>query len=182
MAAIQDVPSPLNVGIENSRRFRGLPMFSALMSMGREGYEDVIRRNVRFARALGKWMTDTSDTGGGRWYEVMNATELDVSDGQLVVPLNVVLFRARARSNPPVTADADPIPADFDPSLPDGLSSTRLVQAINATRAMYVSPAKNAVRLAVSNWMTGLRKNDEGKGDYEIVTETLKHVMLAASP
>lgn len=32
------VPSPLNVGIENSRRFRALPLFASLMELGKEGY------------------------------------------------------------------------------------------------------------------------------------------------
>jgi hypothetical protein len=32
------VESPLNLGIENSRRFRGLPVFAGLMEMGRDGF------------------------------------------------------------------------------------------------------------------------------------------------
>ena len=36
---IQDqVPSPLYCGIENSRRFRALPLLASLMSLGKEGY------------------------------------------------------------------------------------------------------------------------------------------------
>lgn len=35
------VPGPLFVGIENSRRFRALPLFASLMSLGRGGYEGV---------------------------------------------------------------------------------------------------------------------------------------------
>lgn len=32
------VPSPLYVNIENSRRFRALPLFASLLSLGRDGY------------------------------------------------------------------------------------------------------------------------------------------------
>lgn len=76
-------------------------------------------------------------TGEGKaWYEVLNLDK----NGE--VPLNIVLFRAKA------TAQEEGGPA-------------RLAQAINATRQIYVSPAKAAVRLAVSNWMTGLHGDED---------------------
>lgn len=166
--ALTNLPSPLNIGIENSRRFRALPMFCALISLGRKGYQDIVRRNVQFARDVGRWM---SEGEGKEWYEVLNATyDMDHSGHRAaVVPLNIVLFRARG-----------PTPALFGPNEVDGLGSIRLVQAVNATRKMYVSPGKGGVRLAVSNWMTGLRTNDEGNGDLNIVKETLRGVMLDA--
>lgn len=34
----EDIPSPLYVGIENSRRFRALPLFASLMTYGWKGY------------------------------------------------------------------------------------------------------------------------------------------------
>ena len=34
----ESVPSPLYTGIENSRRFRALPLIASLMSLGRQGY------------------------------------------------------------------------------------------------------------------------------------------------
>ena len=45
------VPSPLYVGIENSRRFRALPLFASLMSLGKEGYAGPFR--VVSGRPLG---------------------------------------------------------------------------------------------------------------------------------
>ena len=165
--ALAMFPSPLNISLEGSRRFRALPLFCALTSLGRSGYEDIVRRNVQFARDVGRWM---SEGEGSTWYEVLNASynpksPLPQSSAPspkstgLVVPLNIVLFRAHG-------------------STQAGLP--QLIQAINSTRRMYVSPGAGGIRLAVSNWMTGLRQDDEGKGDLEIVTETLKSVMVTS--
>lgn len=119
----------------------------------------MIRRHVSFARHVSAWMSST--TGGARWYEVLNASFSEGQAGAQVVPLNIVLFRARESS------------VLYQPD-----SSSKLIQAINDTRNLYVSPGKDgAARLAVSNWLTGLRRNEEGKNDLEIVVSTLKKVM-----
>jgi hypothetical protein len=178
MQAALLVPSPLNIGIENSRRFRALPILCALLSLGRDGYTEMIRRHVEFARRLGRWM---SSGEGSKWYEVLNLSHASsfVSPSEAVVPLNIVLFRAR---------DGPQCPSIFSPTSPDGLGSSRLVRAINDTRRLYVSPARNAVRIAVSNWMTGLppspsplHNNSINKDDFEIVTEALVSVMMASA-
>ncbi|KAG9118317.1 hypothetical protein FRC07_007227 [Ceratobasidium sp. 392] len=156
LAAARAIPAPLNMGIENSRRFRALPLFCALVAMGKEGYAELIERNVSFARRVGEWM----HTGpGSKWYEVLNATTGAVSGK---VDLNVVLFRARKGCGVP----------EFE----GATGGAKLIKAVNETRKMYVSPGVGgAVRLAVSNWMTGL--SDEGEGDYKIVLEVLEGVM-----
>ena len=166
------VPSPLNIGIENSRRFRALPILCALLSLGRDGYTEMIRRHVEFARKLGRWM---SSGEGSKWYEVLNLSLSlsSVSPSEAVVPLNIVLFRARAGPQ---------CPSIYSPASSDGLGSSRLVRAINDTRRLYVSPAENAVRIAVSNWMTGLPRPHypANKDDFEIVTAALIDVMTSA--
>jgi len=138
------------------------------------------------------------------WYEVLNLTR-EGKDGQKTVPLNVVLFRARAGAAPA---------AYLHPSH----GSPLLCKAINATRRMYTSPTVYqgvaAVRIAISNWGTELpldgkaednghqgdgtwdveepremMNHDQGGGtwdaqelkgmtDYEIVCKTLKAVMF----
>lgn len=161
---ITNIPSPLNIGIENSRRFRGLPLFSALYSLGRSGYEEMIRRHVSFARGISAWMSSTEEGGGVQWYEVLNASFCEGQTNVHVVPLNVVLFRAREGS------------ALYEPS-----SSLKLIKTINDTRNLYISPGKGgAARLAVSNWLTGLRTDEEGRSDFEIVVDTLRKVMQTA--
>ena len=54
--AAADVPSPLNIGLENSRKFRALPVYATLMAYGREGYEDMVVRQVRLARKVAAWI------------------------------------------------------------------------------------------------------------------------------
>ena len=147
-------------------------MFCALYSLGRSGYEDMIRRHVDFARQISAWMSTSG--GGAPWYEVLNAS-FPVPEGNqdtstqdrtrhallYVVPLNIVLFRAREGS------------ALYEPN-----SSSKLIKAINDTRNIYVSPGKGGTaRLAFSNWLTGLRKDKEGSGDFEIVIDTLRRIM-----
>jgi hypothetical protein len=139
-------------------------MFCALYSLGRSGYEEMIRRHVSFARRVSVWMSSAEESGGARWYEVLNASFFEGQDGAQVVPLNVVLFRAREGS------------VLYEPG-----SSSNLIKAINDTRNLYISPGKGgAARLAVSNWLTGLRRDEEGRSDLEIVLGTLRKVMQVA--
>ncbi|KAH7337233.1 pyridoxal phosphate-dependent transferase [Rhizoctonia solani] len=159
--AAHSIPSGIVVGIENSRRFRALPLFCALLAMGKQGYSELISRNVSFARRVAEWM----HTGpGSKWYQVLNADTGAVL-GQ--VDLSIILFRAKSNCG----VDA------YGPKNPTG--SSTLVNAINETRRIYVTPSVGsdglgAIRLAVSNWMTGL--GDE----FEVVIGVLEEVMVKA--
>jgi hypothetical protein len=60
-----------------------------------------------------------------------------------------------------------------------------LVRAINQTRKMYVTPGAGAVRIAVSNWCTGLGTiHEEGKekSDFDVVAEVLLSVVESPPP
>ncbi|CAE6446321.1 unnamed protein product [Rhizoctonia solani] len=161
LEAAHAIPSGMVLGIENSRRFRALPLFCALLAMGKQGYSELISRNVEFARRIAEWM----HTGpGSKWYHVLNV-DTGVVPGK--IDLNIVLFRAKSDCGVKVYA----------PESPAG--SSILVNAINETRKIYVTPSagsdgSGAIRLAVSNWMTGL--GDE----FEVVTGVLEEVMLSA--
>ncbi|KAJ9257355.1 hypothetical protein DTO207G8_2109 [Paecilomyces variotii] len=52
------IPSPLNIGIENSRRFRALPLYSSLISYGKSGYREMLKRQIRLARMISTWLFD----------------------------------------------------------------------------------------------------------------------------
>ncbi|KAJ5506634.1 Pyridoxal phosphate-dependent transferase major region subdomain 2 [Penicillium expansum] len=52
------IPSPLNIGIENSRRFRALPVYASLLSYGKSGYQEMLERQIRLARKIYGWVFD----------------------------------------------------------------------------------------------------------------------------
>lgn len=56
--ATDTIPSPLNIGIENSRRFRALPVYASLVSYGRNGFRDLLQRQIRLARMIADWLFD----------------------------------------------------------------------------------------------------------------------------
>ncbi|KAJ5093847.1 hypothetical protein N7456_009708 [Penicillium angulare] len=53
------IPSPLNIGIENSRRFRALPVYASLLYYGRDGYREMLERQIQLARAIYQWIFDS---------------------------------------------------------------------------------------------------------------------------
>lgn len=52
------IPSPLNIGMENSRRFRALPVYASLLSYGKDGYRDMLERQIHLARGFYSWIFD----------------------------------------------------------------------------------------------------------------------------
>ena len=71
-------PTYMNRSVENSQRFRALPAWMTLQAYGREGVEDIVRRNCEFAESLGRWIGESPD------FELL-----------CPVQLNVVTFRGR---------------------------------------------------------------------------------------
>ncbi|KAI9722680.1 MAG: hypothetical protein M1812_001611 [Candelaria pacifica] len=120
------IVSPLNTGIENSRRFRALPVYATLTAYGRIGYQVMLMSQIRFARAVASYITDHSD------FELCGSTSATKQEILADVYI-VVLFRAKS----------------------DALN-IELVPRVNATSRMYVSgttwQGKPASRIAVSNW------------------------------
>lgn len=117
---------------------------------------DIFMRNCEFAQRIVGWMSNPSH--GGQWYTVVNADPTDS------VPLNIILFRAKVNT-------------PFPPS--DATATPRLLHAINSQRLIYVTATSwegvGALRIAVSNWRTGL----EGARDFEAVVEALSGAMRA---
>ncbi|KAE8373729.1 pyridoxal phosphate-dependent transferase [Aspergillus bertholletiae] len=52
------IPSPLNIGLENSRRFRALPVYTSLVAYGRTGYQSMLEKQIRLARMIAGWLFD----------------------------------------------------------------------------------------------------------------------------
>ena len=124
--AADGIQSPLNIGIENSRRFRALPVYATLMSYGRNGYQTMLYAQIRLARRVARYLLEHPA------FELLPksySNSLKILQGIFII----VLFRAK------------------DPSL-----NEVLVQKINATSRIYVSgtvwEGLPASRIAVSNW------------------------------
>lgn len=111
---------------------------------------DIFRRNIAFAQKVAQFINASPH------YELLNFSPHGI---EALVPLNIVLFRGSPSS-------------PFSPS--DAQASARLTEKINATRDIYVTGTKwrgeGAIRLAVSNWRTGL-DNDE--------FEKVKHILAS---
>ena len=126
-ATTTGVRSPLDIGIENSRRFRGLPVYATLIAYGHEGYQDMLKRQLIFARKVAAYIFD---------HPAFELLPKDVFTSKSEINQDVfiiVLFRATDRALNKV-----------------------LVQKINASKKMYVSgtvwDGGPASRIAVSNW------------------------------
>lgn len=76
--------SPLNIGLENSRRFRALPVYAVLLSEGREGMAAMLSRMVLLAREIAAFVRDSE------YYEWLPS-----EDASLESTYIIVLFRAK---------------------------------------------------------------------------------------
>jgi glutamate/tyrosine decarboxylase-like PLP-dependent enzyme len=141
------IPSPLNIGIENSRRFRALPVYASLAALGRAGYVEILERQVKLARAIAAFILAHPA------YELLPLVGDDSasSEDRLAQIYVIVIFRAKD----------------------EGLNG-ELVKRMNSTRKLYVSgtqfDGKAAARFAVANWQV-----DVGR-DLAVVKEVLEEV------
>lgn len=129
-----DIQSPLNVGLENSRRFRALPVYAVLLSEGREGLADMFARMVRLARGIAEVVRNSPD------YLLLPDGQGQEQGVDLAGTHICVLFRAKE----------------------DSLNEI-LMETINATGLWYVSATKwkgqKAVRVAVANWRINMTED-----------------------
>ncbi|PSN62621.1 PLP-dependent transferase [Corynespora cassiicola Philippines] len=122
------IMSPLNIGIENSRRLRALPVYASLSAYGADGYRDMLERQIILSRAIAEYILDSNE------FEL-----LPKSDGTREQRLGnifiIVLFRAK-----------------------DDAINEKLVARIKEHNRVYVSgtswDGKPACRFAVSNYKT----------------------------
>ncbi|KAI0108194.1 PLP-dependent transferase [Daldinia grandis] len=128
------IPSPLNIGLENSRRFRALPVYAVLLSEGAEGVADILARMVRLARGIAGAIARDDELRGD--YELLAGVTAEQKGAGGEEEDNthiVVLFRAR-----------------------DSGLNAALVEKIQASGDWYVSGTKwegqPACRIAVSSW------------------------------
>lgn len=147
------VPSPMNMGIENSRRFRALPVYAVLLSEGKDGLAAILARMVRLARGVRQILRGLPEyeTFGEEDEDALGKGNSSADDTHIGV-----LFWAK-----------------------DEAINTNLASRINASRQMYVSPTawrgRTACRVAVSSWRV-----DEV--DLEIVEKVLRNAVASGAP
>lgn len=127
------IMSPLNIGLENSRRFRALPVYASLVAYGREGYRGMLERQIQLSRGIAQYILGSSE------YELLpkrEASREEILDGIFII----VLFRAKNEE-----------------------LNKQLVNKIKAIRKIYVSgtswEGRPACRFAVSNWMADVDRD-----------------------
>lgn len=127
------IMSPLNIGLENSRRFRALPVYASLIAYGKAGYRDVLERQVALSRGIAEYIFESDS------FELLPRFKGPVEEALNSVYI-IVLFRAR-----------------------DEELNKELVTRIKASRKIYVSgtswEGKPACRFAVSNWMVDMDRD-----------------------
>ncbi|KEF63492.1 uncharacterized protein A1O9_01470 [Exophiala aquamarina CBS 119918] len=82
-----EIQTPLNIGIENSRRFRALPVYSTIKAYGREGYVEMLKKQVGLARRVTQWLLNDNR------FEVLPRGSSETET--LAKTFMVVLFRMR---------------------------------------------------------------------------------------
>jgi glutamate/tyrosine decarboxylase-like PLP-dependent enzyme len=81
------IQSPINIGLENSRRFRALPVYATLLGYGRSGYVDMLVRQVQLARRVARFVFDHEG------YELLPVAGR--KEAAIARTFMIVLFRAR---------------------------------------------------------------------------------------
>lgn len=144
--------SPLFVNLENSRRFRALPVYASLVQLGRQGFEALVVRNISFARRVIAFLRQHPA------YEVLTPEPGSGRGG--FREMNIAIFA----------------PSRAAPSRFQGEGgASELCKAINRNRVIYTTPSKwrerGAVRIAVSNWATSEEE------DWAVLRSELERVM-----
>ncbi|KAI6752675.1 hypothetical protein HG530_013427 [Fusarium avenaceum] len=126
---VSTIPSPLNIGLENSRRFRALPAYAVLLSEGRPGMANLLGSVTALSRQLAAFLRESEH------YDLLP------DDGaSLDEVFMIVLFRAK------------------DPKLSDQLvqkiNETRQMYVSGTSWK-----GGKAVRVAISNWMVDVAKD-----------------------
>ncbi|KAJ9608187.1 hypothetical protein H2200_007175 [Cladophialophora chaetospira] len=144
------IQSPLNIGIENSRRFRALPVYATLVAYGRGGYLDMLKRQVGLARRVTRWLLRDE-----RFLVLPGESAGETGEETLAQTFIVVLFRVR-----------------------DEEMMKTFVKRVNDTGKIYLSgtvwDGKVAARIAISNWQIDVQR------DGDLIESVLDEVVSAS--
>jgi len=123
------IPSPLNVGLENSRRFRALPAYAVLLSEGRPGMANLLANMTALSRQVAAFLR------GSEHYELLPDDGANFNEIFMIV-----LFRAKKSS--------------LNDELVQKINATRQMYVSGTSWK-----GEKAVRMAVSNWMVDVARD-----------------------
>lgn len=126
---VSSIPSPLNSGLENSRRFRALPVYAALLSEGQAGFSRMVTNMTLLSRRIASFIR------GSPHYDLLPEGEWAVDEVFIIV-----LFRARHRA--------------LNEALVERINETRQMY-VSGTKWR----GEKAVRIAVSNWKVDVERD-----------------------
>ena len=128
------IESSLNVGIENSRRFRGLAVYATLVAYGKMGYEDMLIRQISLAQAVASFISS---------HPLFDLLPSNLGNDEAIIKRKIfiiVLFKAK-----------------------DDAFNSELVKRINRLGAVYVSGTSwngyPAARFAIANWQVDVARD-----------------------
>lgn len=152
-APVSGIVSPLNTSLENSRRFRALPIYAVLLNLGREGLERLFASQILLARAIASHLHEEYSEK----FELLPAPKQgEAFEDQLKQIGIIVLFRAK-----------------------DEELNKVLTDKINSHKSIFVSgtsyEGKKAVRIAVSGWDINYRGGSSS--DVAVVCGVLDKVL-----
>jgi len=128
-SAAATIPSPLNIGLENSRRFRALPVYAVLLTEGRPGIAKMLSDMVELCRKLAVYLGDSPH------YDL-----LPDADAPLDGIFMILLFRAKNKV--------------VNETLVEKVNQTREMY-VSGTRWK----GEAAVRIAISNWKVDVERD-----------------------
>ncbi|PNP80756.1 hypothetical protein FNYG_05884 [Fusarium nygamai] len=123
------IPSPLNIGLENSRRFRALPAYAVLLSEGRPGMAKLLANMTALSRQVAAFLRDSEH------YELLPDDGADLNEIFMIV-----LFRANDST--------------LNNELVQKINETWQMYVSGTSWK-----GEKAVRMAVSNWMVDVARD-----------------------
>jgi glutamate/tyrosine decarboxylase-like PLP-dependent enzyme len=126
------IMSPLNIGLENSRRFRALPVYASLVAYGKAGYRDMLERQIALSRSIAQFIQDSKE------YELLPRTEAE-ADAVARIYI-IVLFRA--------------VDEKLNEQLVAKIKASRKIYVSGTSWE-----GRPACRFAISNWMVDVDRD-----------------------
>ncbi|KAM6486567.1 pyridoxal phosphate-dependent transferase [Trichoderma sp. SZMC 28011] len=123
------ISSPLNVGLENSRRFRALPAYAVLLSEGRPGFANLFHNMAQLSRKLAVFLRESP------YYDLLPDESGDIEEIFIII-----LFRAKDKK--------------LNDELVAKINATRQLYVSGTSWK-----GEKAVRVAVSNWKVDVERD-----------------------